>query len=353
MAEATPETGAEPVTDQESAIAHVAEMLEPKGLPEQESEEPEATREEPEAEEASSDEEAEGKPEDSEDEELPDTLNGFAEALGMEAADLAGHLKVPVKLDGKVEQVTLAELMRGHHREADYTKKTMELAEQRRQVEAQNKQVLERWQQDLQKLNDSIQSLEGDMEAELSPDRQAQLLEDDPQEYLRVMARQAQVKQRLEQAKTARAEAMQKQQAEQAQAIGAYRTEQQRLLAEAMPEISDPKKLQEFEGDMTTFLSGQGYSAEEIGGFIGGAFDHRHVLMVRNAMRYEQLQKGTKTLPKKLGGLAKVQKPGAVSSKTTDVDKIAAGRNRLAQLRSRGTKQQQTDAAVKYVKGLL
>lgn len=353
MAEANPESGAD-VTDEASAVTRIATLLEPEGPTEQDSDnKPEANQEEPEAEiEASSEEKADPEP-DGEGEELPDTLEGFAEALGVPADELAGHLKVPVKVDGKVRHVTLAEAMAGQQRDADYRQKTTELAEQRRQIEAQNQQALERWQQEFQRLNAAIESLEAESEAELSPERQSELLESDPQEYLRVMARQQARKVRLDQAKAENQEALQQYQAQQQQQLGSYRAEQQRLLSEKMPEISDAKKLAAFEQDMDSYLSGLGYSSEEIARFTGGAFDHRHVLIVRNAMKFEALQKGKAALPRKLSGLGKVQKPGAASEKPSDTDKLVAGRNRLQQLRTKGTRQQQNDAAVKYVKGLL
>lgn len=357
MAEANPETGA--ATDEQSAITRVAGLLEPEGPTEQKSSQSEANQEEPEARaeeeseaEASSEEKADTEPED-EGEELPDTLEGFAEALGVPADELAGHLKVPVKVDGKVQHVTLAEAMSGQQRDADYRQKTMELAEQRKQVEAQNQQALERWQQEFQRLSEAIQFLEDQSEADLSPERQAQLLEDDPQEYLRVMARHQAHRQRIEQAKTVRNETWQKQQAEQQQKIVEYRSEQQRLLTEKIPDISDPKKLGEFETGMDEYLRAHGFSSDEVRDFVGGPFDHRHVMIVRDAMRYRALQAGKKTLPKRLEKLAKVQKPGAASEKVTETDKIVAGRKRLRQLGKKGSRDAQNDAAVKFVKDLL
>ncbi len=351
MSEVPPETGA---SSEAEAVARVASLLEPEGPPKEDDTPQQAPPEEQEpAEEEASSEQPETAEPDGEGDELPDTLEGFAEALGMEPDDLAGHLKVPVKVDGKVSYVPVAEAMKGARLEADYTRKTMELAEERKQFEAKNQQAFERWQQEFQRLDEAIQSLEAENEAELSPERQAQLLDDNPQEYLRVMARQQAKAAQLQKVKSARDEALQSQQKEHQERVNTYRTEQQRLLTEKIPDVSDPKKLQAFESDMNTYLGGQGYSAEEINGFLGGAFDHRQVMIVRDAMRYRALQEGKKTLPKKLEGLAKVQKPGASPPKQTSEDKIAAGRNRLKQLGKKGTRRQQDAAAVDFVKRIL
>ena len=117
---ANPEAGA--VTNEESAVERVASLLEPEeSKPKEptskqpEQEEPETAEPVDEAE-AESEEESSEEPDtepESEDEELPDTLEALAEALNMESADLAGHLKVPIKVNGKIEHVTLSEAMKG------------------------------------------------------------------------------------------------------------------------------------------------------------------------------------------------------------------------------------------------
>jgi hypothetical protein len=356
MPEANPETGA--VTDESSAVERVASLLEPEGPTEQEQPEGEAEGSETQEAEAgespeqSSEEKPETEPE-SEGEELPDTLEGLAEALEMDPADLAGHLKVPVKVGGKVEHVTLADAIKGQQFEGDYRQKTTELAEQRRKMEADALQASERWQQKVQALQAAIQTVEAGLEAEPSDEALIQLMEDDPQEYLRVTARQKARQKRLEDAKKTYDEQLANAREEASEKLRDFRVEQQRILSEKMPEVSDPKKLQAFESGSQAYLKSLGFSGEEVSGFFGGPFDHRQVLIIRDAMKFRALQEGKKTLPKKLHGLAKVQKPGAAQGKKSDTDKMTASSNRLRQLKHKGTRDQQNKAAIERVKMML
>lgn len=354
---ANPEAGA--VTNEESAVERVVGLLEPEEPTSEQPEQDEPETAEPvEAEEAEaeseekSSKEADTEPE-SEDEELPDTLEGFAEALGVESAELAGHLKVPIKVNGKVEHVTLSEAMKGHQLESDYRQKTSELAEQRRQVEAQSQQAFERWQEQVTRLNDLIETFD---EQGPTAEELANLMEEDPQEYLRAVAKQNARKERLGKAKEVRDAEIQKYREHLTNQMATGRAEQQRLLQEKVPDLTETDKLRKFEDSLTGYLRGQSYSDEEIGAFFSG-FDHRQVLIVRDAMRYRAMQEGKKSLPKKLQGKSKVLKPGTAPPKSTDTDKIAASRDRLRKLGKKGksstSRLQQEDAAIDMVKRIL
>jgi hypothetical protein len=357
------------ITDESSAVAHVKSLLEPaEGEPTeqagdekagevtQEAEAEEAPAEEPaeEAEEASAEDTDESEP-DGEGEELPDTLEGFAKELGIGPDELAGHLKVPIKVDGKIQHVTLADAMKGHQLDADYTQKTQALAEQRKQMQAQQAEATERWQQSVLELRQAIDSLQGEADAGLSAEQLSRLMDEDPQEYLRTMARQQAQKERLEKAKRLHDETLAQERQQMSQRMAAFRTEQQRLLSEKMPEVGDPDKLTKLETEWSTYLRSRDFSDEEVGAFFGGPFDHRQVLIIRDAARYRALETGKKTLPKKLQGMGRIAKPGAARERSTERDKIDASKQRLRRLGKRGKsgKSRQNEAALDLVKRLI
>lgn len=359
---ANPEAGA--VTNEESAVERVASLLEPEESkpkeptskqPKQEKPETaepvEAEEAEAESEEESSEEPDTTEPDEPESEELPDTLEALAEALNMESADLAGHLKVPIKVNGKIEHVTLTEAMKGHQLESDYRQKTSELAEQRRQLDAQSQRALESWQQRVSQLDEIIGQFDepGPSAAEL-----VTLMEDDPQEYLRTAAKQKEREERLDKAKKVRDEEFAKYREQLGQQFATNRVHQQQLLQEKIPDLTKPDKLREFEDGLTGFLRNQSFSDDEISGFFS-SFDHRHVLIARDAMRYRAMQEGKKSLPKKLQGKSKVLKPGASLPKATDTDKLVASKDRLRKLGKKGktSRRQQEDAAIDMVKRIL
>ena len=355
---ANPEAGA--VTNEESAVDRVAGLLEPQeptseqpeqGEPQQEEAEPaEAEAQEAEVEEQSS-EEPDTEPDETEGEELPDTLETLAQALNMESADLAGHLKVPIKVGGKVEHVTLSEAMKGYQLESDYRQKTSELAEHRRQLEAQSQQAFERWQQQITQLDAAIEQFN---DPGPSAEELVALMEEDPQAYLRTVAKQKAQEEKLENAKKLREAEVQKYREHLTQQFNETRAEQQRLLQTAIPDLTRPEKLREFEDSLGNYLRTHSFSEDEIQGFFGN-FDHRHVLIARDAMRYQAMQEGKKSLPKKLQSKSKVLKPGPAPAKETDTDKLAASKDRLRKLGKRGktSRRQQEDAAIDMVKRIL
>jgi hypothetical protein len=66
--------------------------------------------------------------------EVAETAQGGAETPILSVDEYANYV-VPVKVDGEELQVPLSEALSGYQRQADYTRKTQELAEQRQQVE--------------------------------------------------------------------------------------------------------------------------------------------------------------------------------------------------------------------------
>lgn len=353
-----PETESVPTTD-EQAVAVVSRMMEPleeKPTGDQETESQPANQEEPveeaPAEEAgveTSDAETEDVEPDEESVELPDTIDGLAEELGVSPEDLAEHLKIAVTVNGEKKEVTLSEARMGQQRDQDYRQKTMELADQRKALEAESSQALERWQQSVQRLDETIDTFNV-LLAEPSREEMNRLLETDPVQYQRVKAQLDERREILEKAKgeqrKLREDAVREAQANQTK----YRAEQQSLLAEKFPDVRDPEKLQKFERAAADYLKVMGYSDEEVTRAFT-FFDHRNILMLGDAMKYRAMENGKGELTKKVKRIPKVQKPGTTSKR--DTDKLTASKDRLLRLKKSGNRRQQTDAAVDFVQNRL
>ena len=343
----TPQEESVPTTDTE-AVDLVSKMMEPEEPTIEE--DPEET---PEGEEVEAEAETEPSSEDSEEVEpetveLPDTLDGLAEELGVAPEDLAEHLKMTVVVNGESREVTLAEAKTGQQLDQDYRQKTMELADKRKAHDAEHQQVLERWQQRVARLDEAITLSEG-MFAEPDREEMNRLLEEDPWQYQKVKAYHDERRQGLEKLKAERQNARDEQVKEVQKAQTEFRAEQQKLLAEKFPDVRDPEKLRMFETSAQEYLKRNGYSEEEVSQAFT-LFDHRNILMLRDAMNYNAMKKGTKELTKKVKALPKVQKPGSTNTKS---DPLTASRDRLLRLKKTGTKQQQTDAAVELVRARL
>jgi len=328
--EANPRLGAEgrPETTEEQAIAAVAARLEPQLelTPTEENEptpstEP-ANQEEPErsAESTESQTEADAEPSSEDDatteptaetEELPDTLSGLAEAIGMDEAELASHLKMPIRVNGETQMVTLADAASGQQMDADYRQKTQSLADERRQFDADKQQASQALQQRLQAADERLAALTQQIQAEYPAADMTRLATEDPAEYVRLKAQQDAHREALSGQYRAQEAERQRIGQERQSEMAQYRESQQELLVQKIPELTNSDKLEGFEKSMMTYLGEVGFTEDEVTGFVSGAFDHRQVLLIRDAMRYRGMQDKRKTITKTLKGLPRVQKPGA------------------------------------------
>lgn len=213
---------------------------------------------------------------------------------------------VTVKIDGKDVEVPLSELKNGYQRQADYTRKTMEAAEQRRAAEAERSQAL----QERQAYAANLQKMQAQLEGALQQQQQTnweELLQSDPVEYLKqqhqAQARQAQLSQVY--AEQQRISALQ--QAEQAQARQAYLAQQQDELLAKLPEWKDAQKAQAEKTALRDYLLDSGYDRQTVETIT----DAKAVLLARKAMLYDQMVGKASAAAKKVATLpTKVERPG-------------------------------------------
>jgi|GEM_PF-2267804 len=282
-------------------------------------------------------------------EELPDTLSGLAEAIGIDEAELASHLKMPIRINGETQMVSLADAANGQQMDADYRQKTTALADERRQFDGEKRQASQLLQQRLQAADERIATLSQQLDVEYPAEDMQRLASEDPAEYVRIKAQQDAQREALVGQRQAQEVERQRQGHEQQAEVAQFRESQQQMLVEKVPELTDPEKLEGFETGMATYLGEVGFTQDEITGFVIGAFDHRQVLLIRDAMRYRGMQDKRKTITKKLKGLPKVQRPGTSPTRRRAQagDDVAEARQRVS--RSGAT----TDDAVGLVRRLL
>lgn len=234
---------------------------------------------------------------------------------------------IEVKIDGKPVKMTKAEIIEAHKnglRQSDYTKKTMELAEQRKQVEAQAQAVPQLRQQFVQQLQGMQQSLQAAVQSGqlLPPD--PGLIESNPQEYLRQQTRwqnanqvAAQIQQNLAAAH------MQEQQENQQRFAQHLRAEQEQLLAK-LPEWRDDGKRAEEAKVIVSYLQAQGYSPEEMDRIFHSSA--RNILTVRDAAFQARSLEAQKAAKEKLAKAPQkpAVKPGAAAEATASMTNQSA-----------------------------
>jgi hypothetical protein len=232
--------------------------------------------------------------------------------------------KFIVKVDGKEIEVPKEELIRGYQREADYTRKTQKLAEERKFVESEFQQVRaerETYAQVLGQLQQKLQEFEPQ-----EPDWN-RLEVEDPTEY----ARQWTSHQRRQQQKFAvQAEQMrlnQLREVEIQKQINTVLAQETAILKEKIPEWTSPEKAKAEGKALLEYGQQLGFSEQELNTIT----DSRALLALHKAWKYDQMMSKRPEFQAKIKKAPKMATPGStgsVSSKSSDINNA---KKRLAQ----------------------
>ena len=232
--------------------------------------------------------------------------------------------KFIVKVDGKEIEVPKEELIRGYQREADYTRKTQKLAEERKFVESEFQQVRaerETYAQVLGQLQQKLQEFEPQ-----EPDWN-RLEVEDPTEY----ARQWTSHQRRQQQKFAvQAEQMrlnQLREVEMQKQINTVLAQETAVLKEKIPEWNSPEKAKAEGKALLEYGQQLGFSEQELNTIT----DSRALLALHKAWKYDQMMSKRPEFQAKIKKAPRMVTPGSagsVSSKSSDINNA---KKRLAQ----------------------
>ena len=222
-----------------------------------------------------------------------------------------------VKNNGVEEDVTLDELVAGYSRQSDYTKKTTDLANQRKQFEQQQSELSQernRLQQGLQQLN---QQLSTQIENEPTNEQWQSLYDDDPMEYMRQKDIWRDKREHLQKVQ-----------------------QEQQKLVKAIPEWKDEKVAEMDKRNIVTYAKRYGFNDQE----LNNATDHRAILMLRKAMMFDDLQAKKPLVKKKVKKAPKMTKSGKklTTQKSLNAGKVDKAYNKL---KSTGS----MDSAVDYL----
>ena len=264
-----------------------------------------------------------------------ETLDDVAQALGIDTKDLMDNLKMRIKVNGEERLVSLAEAQKGQQLEADYRRKTTEIAEQRKHIEAEYAQRQALYQQQAVELAAQMQLAEQAVVADLNTPAMQELRRTNPAEW---NARQFEAQQKLgsiQQARQYAAHQWQQQQqnaqAEQQRQFSAYLASEQNALQDAfesrgIPWTHDQKaKLSEF------MQSRYGFAPQD----VSQVYNHRWVLMALDAMqstsKAKEMETKASAVKEKLKTVPPVMaKPGKQQGKVeVQRQKLAALKGRL------------------------
>ena len=202
-----------------------------------------------------------------------------AESSEDESFDILGAI---VEVDG--EEITVEELKAANLRQRDYTRKTQELAEQRKALEAQYSEIERERAQYAQMLPALQQRLE---QKEQEPDWDT-LYDIDPtmaakaERQWRKQQEERQAQIAAVQAEQQRVQALQQEKMQQMQEQ--YVTQQREMLPEVIPEWRDSKVAAQEATQIRDFLLGEGFTEQDIGGLTNATL----VKLARKAMLYDR-----------------------------------------------------------------
>jgi hypothetical protein len=216
-----------------------------------------------------------------------------------------------VTIDGQDVEVNRDELLSGYQRQADYTRKTQEVAEQRKQFEQEKQQVQQQRDVYFQQLDATLNHLNQMVTQDQNIDW-TRLREEDPMQYMLMRDQANERQQALQQADQHRQYMLQTQQQEQQEQQSKYLQEQRDKLLTVWPEWRDPSKAQANKQAISNFLLDNGFSNDEISGLA----DFRTLQIVEKARKYDELQKSKPAIRKKVKSAPKVQKPQAQRTKS-------------------------------------
>jgi len=184
-----------------------------------------------------------------------------------------------VKVAGQELKVTLDELKKGYSRDADYRRKTEELSFEKKQFQSETEQQRQDYSKRITELNQILAFTQQQLNSEISNVDLNKLYEEDPVEATKV-ERQIRLK------KEKMMEAANKLQQEQQRQLSSYVQEQQKILAEKMPEFNDAQKASTTKNNLRNFLNSYGFKDAE----IGQIYDHRIVMLVNDALKYRNVK---------------------------------------------------------------
>jgi len=210
-----------------------------------------------------------------------------------------------VKVAGEDKELTLTELKALAQQGADYTKKTQQVAEQRKAVEAEQRAIEEaKYMRDA--YAERLQAMEQLLSSQQPQEDLESLKESDPIGYAVRVAEMSQNKEKLYAIQAERQRIAEMQQAEQQQGMQQYLSQQAAVLSETLPEYSDPVKGEKLRSDLRSFAKNLGFSDQE----LSAVRDARHVMALYKAMQYDKLQQSKPQLNKRVSEPPKTIKSG-------------------------------------------
>lgn len=235
---------------------------------------------------------------------VEESANSDSEPVEEEAAEQEHKPRYKAKVGGEEIEVEIDELINGYQRNSDYTKKSQALAEQRKAVEAERVHI-EQVKQERQAYAQKLQALDQFLSQQNKGEDLDALKEVDPIGYAVKVAERTEREKQIAIVRAEQQRIANQQQAEQQQNLQRHIASEAEKLSAIIPELSGNKG-DEVRKQIREYAKSVGWTDAE----LGSVYDHRAVVTLYRAMKFEQLQKSKPEINKKVSQAPKMLKSG-------------------------------------------
>ena len=314
----------------QGAAKHIEGLMDTKGVITKPQEE--EAQVEP-KEEAKAETEVEQKPEAQPEQEAPVEEEASEDQNAIEEQTTDLH---QVIVNGEKIDVDLEELKAGYQKDADYRRKTEELAIEKREVRAEEDRLKNQYSTKMEDLNSLVATLNAEINNDMNSKELDALWEEDPTEA-------AKVDRRIQKRKNTIQQAQQKLREHQQAQFQEILREEQKKLHLRHPEIADPIKGNTVKSNIMNYLSSKGFSNED----VARIYDSRYFDVIIDGMNYNKSKSVKPGLVSKKVKPTKFVKSGTKSTKEELNSKTRL--NQIKTLKKSGNPKDATELLMRYL----
>ncbi len=266
----------------QGAAKHIEGLMDTKGVITKPQEE--EAQVEP-KEEAKAETEVEQKPEAQPEKEAPVEEEASEDQNAIEEQTTDLH---QVIVNGEKIDVDLEELKAGYQKDADYRRKTEEIAIEKRELKSEEDRLKKQYSTKMDDLNSLVVTLNAEINNDMNSKELDKLWDEDPTEA-------AKIDRRIQKRKNTIQEAQQKLREHQQTQFQELLREEQRKLHLRHPEIADPIKGATVKSNIVSYLSSKGFSNED----VSRIYDSRMFDVIMDGMNFKKAKEAKPNLVSK------------------------------------------------------
>ena len=241
-----------------------------------------------------------------------------------------------VTVNGEKIDVDLEELKAGYQKDADYRRKTEELAIEKRELRAEEDRLKNQYSTKMDDLNSLVVTLNAEINNDMNSKELDKLWDEDPTEA-------AKIDRRIQKRKNTIQQAQQKLREHQQAQFQEILREEQKKLHLKHPEIADPIKGTTVKSNIMNYLSSKGFSNED----VARIYDSRYFDVIMDGMNYNKSKSVKPGLVSKKVKPTKFVKSGIKSTKEELNSKSRL--NQIKTLKKSGNPKDATDLLLRYL----